>query len=150
MQQKGGYARNPNARIFQAAFNLNCIPNLMKPPKTSNYEVENDSRNLLYDFSKAISTKLQRYEIDWFNVECVDHKKHVFEFDLYKKFKNISSCHKTQKNVEEFILIGINFYTKIENVSISSLKIKIICVNLSNHLKIQPIQLSNYCLIEII
>lgn len=39
-RQRGGYARNPTVRTFQAAFKSNLVMNLLKPVKTSNCEQE--------------------------------------------------------------------------------------------------------------
>jgi len=58
-RQKGGYARNPTVRAFQAAFKSNLLMNLLKPVKTSNCEP---------DFSEPLLTS---EEI--FNEDSIDH-----------------------------------------------------------------------------
>lgn len=55
-RQRGGYSRNPTVRTFQAAYKSNCIMNLMKPPKTSNYEVPSSSLLEIEDDSTIVDS----------------------------------------------------------------------------------------------
>ncbi|KAB0803465.1 hypothetical protein PPYR_00435 [Photinus pyralis] len=64
-RQRGGYNRNPTVRTFQAAFKANTIWNLLKPPKTSNYEADPEgdenllsSESLLDDSSGSTGSEM--------------------------------------------------------------------------------------------
>lgn len=42
IRQRGGYSRNPTARIFRSSFRIAAIRNLMQPPESANCEQDDD------------------------------------------------------------------------------------------------------------
>ena len=62
-RQRGGYSRNPTVRMFEASYKSNSIMNMMKAPKTSSYDVEDQSNNLVtHDFVGEMNIEDEEFE----------------------------------------------------------------------------------------
>lgn len=62
-RQKGGYNRNPTVRSFRAAFKMNIVTNLMRPPKNANSGSGIDEDKNIFETSKTETDTLESLNI---------------------------------------------------------------------------------------